>query len=153
MKIIQSLIIVTVLAFTATAHAEDKVATDSKAKSVHEDWSKMPADMKDAERAAFKAKWEAMSPEEKKAFHEKRRAKHMERRTEMKEKWENASPEEREKMKAERKARKEERREKMKEKWENATPEERAKMKATHEVRKEKREERREKVKEHHEKH
>ena len=141
--------------FATSAYAEPAKteATESHAKGVHEDWSKMPADMKGAEREAFKTKWEAMSPDEKKAFHEERHKKRMERRAEMKEKWENATPEEREKMKAERKARKEERREKMKEKWENATPEEREKMKAHREQRQERREKMKEVHKEGHAKH
>ncbi len=150
MKTIKTLAIATTLGlFAMTAHAED-AKTESKAQGVHHDWSKMPKDIKDSEREAFKAKWEAMSPEDKKAFHEKRHEARMERREKMKEKWENASPEEREKMKEARKERKEERREKWKEKWENASPEERAKMKEHKEHRQEMRKERRERMKEVH---
>lgn len=154
MNSIQKIIVTTALSMFATvAYAEAPATKESTSQSVHEDWSKMPSDMKDAERDAFKAKWEAMSPDEKKAFHESRHKKRTDRRDKMKEKWESASPEERAKMKEAHKERRAERREKMKEKWESASPEEREKMKKHREHHKEMRQERRAKMKEVHDGH
>ncbi len=149
----RSLLMLSALAcFAMPAYAVDATG-DSKSESVHEDWSKMPADMKEGERAAFLEKWKSMSPEEKKAFHEKHRAERLAKRKEWEERWEKATPEERAKMTKMREERKEdlreareERRKKMKEQWEKATPEEREAMKK-------KREERREVRKELHDMH
>ena len=143
------------------AYAVDDAAAkgkmdDSKPMAVHEDWSKLPADIKGEERESFLKKWESMSPEEKQAFHKKRMEERADRRKEWKEKWEKASPEERKAMEAKRQERmderreaREERRKEMKVKYDNASPEEQAKMKEKWKERREARKERREKMHDH----
>ncbi|GEM_PF-4968480 len=68
----------------------------------------IPAFANEDEREARRAALEAMTPEERKAAMEERRAAHKERRSSQREKWENMTDEEREAAKESRRARFEE---------------------------------------------
>lgn len=136
-SIIAAFLAAGVVLLATPTFAEESKSSASSGASAHaerpfipkEEWDKLSREEKDKIKAERRAAWQKMSPEEREAIKEKRRA-------ERKERWESMTPEEREKFKAER-------RERGKEYYENASPEEKERIKARMEERRKQRDLRR----------